>query len=202
MAEPQIPSSTALDESDDLPTVVRGKFGSNTRHNFHMEGSTSFYPSRDFIWGFMADAENAGDIIREGEALAAELGITFDQCADFLDELFVFEGDEFRDCFVHRWHFIHSPICPFGDFCTKAIFDTASVVTEIWLINPEFVREVIVVLKGCGGRHPTPELKRMVDAGWILIFSDLHPHLLRTHHFCQGKSSPYHIDLRMMQKML
>lgn len=150
----------------------------------------------------MADGEKEEDIVKEGERLAAELGITFDQCADLLDELFLSEGDEFRGCFVHRWPFIHSPICPFGDFCTKSVFDTTSVVTEIWLINPEFVHKVIAELKRSCGRHPTPELKRMVDAGWILVFSDLHPHLLRRHHFCQGKSSPYHIDLRMMKKML
>jgi hypothetical protein len=179
---------------------------SNTTVNYHAFpgiGRTSFSPSGDFMWGFKGVAESVEHIIESDKKLLAELSVTHDQIASIIDAIFASDEDEFCGCPIVRWENIHSPICPWDDFCTKSCFDLFTAVTEIWLVNPHRVSEVRDYLGKVTKRvYPIEDLKMLVDKKWIMVFSDLHPHLIREHHFFEGIETPYRVDPRKMAKMI
>jgi hypothetical protein len=173
------------------------------RHAFPGIGATPFDPSGDFMWGFKGPTESLRCIIESDNRLLAELGVTHEQIASVIDAIFASDEDQFCGCPMVRWENIHSPICPWGDFCTRSCFDLTVAVTEIWLVNPWRVAEVQTYLKGVTKRvYPINDLKMLVDNEWVMVFSDLHPHLIREHHFFEGLETPYRVHPRKMARMI
>lgn len=164
---------------------------------------TSFNPTKDFMWGFKGFNESVEFIIERDKKLLAELGVTNHQIASVIDAIFASDEEEFCGCTIIKWENIHSPICPWGDFCTKSFFDLFRAVTEIWLVNPHHISEVRYYLKKNTKRtYPIEDLKMLVDKEWIIVLSDLHPHLIREHNFFEGDETPYRVDPKKMAKMI
>jgi len=179
---------------------------SNTTVNYHAFpgiGVTSFDPSKDFMWGFKGPMESVEALVESDRRLLRELGVTQDQVASVIDSVFASDADEFCDCPLIRWENIHSPICPWKDFCTKSFMDLSGAITEIWLVNPHRLAEVRSYLETVTGRvYPVQDLKTLVEKEWIMVFSDLHPHLIREHCFFEGHETPYRVDPRKLAKMI
>lgn len=155
------------------------------------------------MWGFKGSKESVEVIIECDKKLLAELGVTNHQIASVIDAVFASDEEEFCGCPIIKWEYIHSPICPWGDFCTKSCFDLLMAVTEIWLVNPHRISEVRDYLKkNTKWIHPIEDLKMLMDKEWIMVFSDLHPHLIREHGFFEGHETPYRVDPKKMAKMI
>jgi hypothetical protein len=162
-----------------------------------------FNPGEQFMFGFKRADESVEEIIASDKKLLAELGITCEEMATLISELFASEDEIFRGYPVLRWQYIHSPVCPWQDFCTKSPFDFSESVTEIWLVEPEFYMRVMRQVNAKVKRLSLPQdTKKFVDRGWIKVFSDLHPHLLTEHQFLEGHETPYRIDPYFMKLLL
>ena len=199
-------ANLSSDHSGPTNFTERNPLNSNTRTNaitFQGIGSTSFNPTPDFIYGFKGRSEVTERIIAEDRRLLIELGVTHGQIADLVDAIFATDEDMFCDCPLVRWENVHSPVCPWGDFCTVSSFSTFPQVTEIWLVNPYKVETVAAYLRKVHTNvYPIKDLKRLVDEGLIMVFSDLHPHLIREHHFFEGLETPYRVHPEKMVPML
>lgn len=184
---------------------ARRKYRTNTTTNYSMLGglATPFNPTPSFIYGFKGPNESVEEIIKSDENLLRELKVTHEELATLIDEVFATDDDVFCGCPLIRWTNIHSPICPFGDFCTKSIFDYQPQVTEIWLCDPDHWEEIQAWYHSfTTNGYPINDLKRFVDLKWVIVFSDLHPHLIRAHHFFEGHETPYRVDPRLLARML
>jgi len=179
---------------------------SNTKKNkliFRGADRSPFYPSTDFVYGFLGNDEVVEDVIEKDRRLVEEFGVTHEQLASVVDGIFETDADEWCGCPLVRWHNIHSPICPWGDFCTKCFLDYGLAVTEIWLVNPDKVKEVQAYLASVTKNvYPIADLARLVRDDWIMVFSDLHPHLIREHHFFEGLNTPYRVNPKRLKAML
>lgn len=163
----------------------------------------SFDPSSLFMWGFKGPAEDVDAIIASDREIVARLGVTHEQIASLIDAIFASREDTWRGYPIIRWYNIHSPICPWGDFCTKSCLDLTLAVTEIWLVNPDAIANVNDYVSKVTGRvYPIQDLKQLVDWDWITVFSDLHPHLIREHHFFEGHETPYRVHPERVMKFL
>ena len=179
---------------------------SNTTINNHFfpgTAHTPFDPTQQFMWGFKGPSESVEEIVESDRLLLKKLGITYEQAASVIDTIFATKEDEFSGHKIVRWDYIHSPVCPWGDFCTKSCFDLVLTVTEIWLVDPRYSKEVKKFIKKAPNRnHLIGNLKELVDKEWVMVFSDLHPHLIREHHFFEGFETPYRVDPNKILKLI
>jgi hypothetical protein len=160
-------------------------------------------PSEDFQYGFKQTEVQVHELVKKDMQTLAEINITCEQAARAIDRLFQVKGDEYNNKPLLKWSFIHSPVCPWLDFCTRSVFDYIEDVTEIWVCNPDHIDKLIAFFDRLGhDKHPTSSLKELVDNDWVIIFSDLHPHLIRAHNFFEGQKTPYRVDPKRLVRYL
>ncbi len=169
--------------------------------------------SRDNLeYWFMWRTENLDDIIAADNSVLQTLWLTHADYAQKVRDIFL-RIDEWHEDVNGMWaqpiEYIHSPECPWGDFCSKSIFDYSLAITEIILIDPTKQKEYLQLLSEKPIDPPNIlqrlwHKKRIVsrptfymelvrkDIG--LVLSDLQPHIIQDHNFFQGHESPYRID--------
>ncbi|MBI5390140.1 hypothetical protein HZB02_01510 [Candidatus Woesearchaeota archaeon] len=149
------------------------------------------YPYQKY--GFLGREDNLDDVLKYDAVQVQLLGITFDDIASKIEELFLSDESTFNGNPLVRKEYTHSPLCPWGDYCTVFPLDTSLKVTEIILFNGQREKEVNTF------REAYPDLpvqvyRRLIDNDLAMVFSDLHPHLIRGHKFCEGFGTPYRVD--------
>jgi hypothetical protein len=150
-------------------------------------------PSADLQFGYMAPEEELDDLLLVGQKSFAAAHLTWEQVAAVIENLFLSDDAEVNGNPVFRIEYIHSPVCPWGDFCSVALFDIFPKVTEIIVCNRKFCPKYVLEHLAKHGRTDINDYPMLVKRDWAIILSDLHPHLLREHQFCQGVRTPYHI---------
>lgn len=133
--------------------------------------------------GFLgSDTRSLNDIIAEDEREFARLGLEFDAVADALEQLKT-EGERglgepitVGGLLVQAGDARGSLPCPFGD--------------GMHLKSAISLRFADQPLESC------------VEGEDMLVFSDLSIHLLRAHHFCQGKGSPFRLEPSLIAAFL
>lgn len=150
-------------------------------------------PGESLLYGYLGIDEVLDTVIEEDRKTLEELGITYDRLGGAIESLFTGDAVAIGDNPLVRRNYIHSPVCPWGDYCTTSPFDLGLKVTEIIILNrarcPTDVYEYVQT-------YPLDirDYAQLVEQDWAMIFSDLHPHLIRDHHFLEGKETPYRID--------
>lgn len=148
----------------------------------------------DLQYGFLGPDENLEKLIEADAKLLEERGLTHHQVASAIEELFACDSfEEFRGAPIFPLQYIHSPPCPWQDFVAVSPFDLSEKVTEIVVINRTKVDEFFRLLEERGDMNLNdyPELVRRELA---MVFSDLHPHLIRDHRFFEGHATSYRVD--------
>lgn len=134
--------------------------------------------------GFLgSDTRPVADIIAEDELEFAELGLDFDRVADELTRL--------RDA-------------------GEAAFGEPTTVGGRHLVQTGDARGMLPCPWGDGLHHKNGVSVRpadmppeaCVEGEDMLVFSDLSIHLLRAHHFCQGRGSPFRLEPSLIKRLL
>lgn len=144
--------------------------------------------------GFLGnDIRPLGDIIAEDELAFAELGLDFGAVADELARLRAAGEAGLGEPITVDGRFLVQTgdargqlPCPFGDGLHHK--------------NGASVRPADPAPGGPSPGGPPPEA--CVEGEDMLVFSDLSIHLLREHHFCQGRGSPFRLEPSLIKKML
>src|SRR3989338_1038426 len=157
------------------------------------------------MYGYLNPTERLEEIIAADGKTLARLGFTHEQFAKTLEDIFFHEPKTIHGHRLIFWDYIHSPLCPWDDFCSVSPFDLSAKVTEIWLCNRKHYWKLRMLLWFWRNYEKRLlRLKKLVEKDWILVLSDLHPHLLREHRFCEDHKTPYRVDperfLRYMGK--
>ncbi|MEN6364584.1 MAG: hypothetical protein ABFC81_05870 [Rectinema sp.] len=143
--------------------------------------------------GFLGmDERPVGDIIAEDETEFAELKLDFDAVADKLAYL--------RD----------SGEAGLGEPVTVRDIDAMRDTPRALLVQTGDARGMLPCPYGDGLYHKNGVSVRSADmppetcveGEDMLVFSDLSIHLLREHHFCQGRGSPFRLDASLIAKLL
>jgi hypothetical protein len=134
--------------------------------------------------GFLGrDSRALADIVAEDEKEFAELGLDFDAVADELSRL-----RDSGDAGMGEPMTVDSRLlvqvgdargqlpCPYGD--------------GLYHKNGVSVRPADLPPESC------------VEGEDMLIYSDLSIHLLKAHHFCQGRGSPFRLEPSLVKKLL
>lgn len=148
----------------------------------------------DLLYGFLGPDENLESLIEADAKLLEERGLTHDQVASAIEDLFACDSSrEFRGAPIFPLEYIHSPRCPWRDFVAVSPFDLSGKVTEIVVVNRAKIDAFFKLLKdrNAMGLNDYPEL---VKKELVMVFSDLHPHLIRDHKFFEGHATPYRVD--------
>jgi len=124
--------------------------------------------------GFLGqDTRPLPDIIQADEEMFQALGLDFESVADALTRL---EREGARGM---------------GEPTT---------VDAVWLVKSDEARGKFPCPYGDGLFHKNSvNLERGPDR---IVYSDLSVHLLRVHHFCQGKGSPFRLDPVVLKRIL
>ena len=143
--------------------------------------------------GYLGLDVDLDEVIASDRRALSEGGISNDAVAKAIEELFLSDSDNYQGNSVIRREFIYSPECPWGDYCTVSPFDLSRKVTEIILVNGQMLSEAEIFLdeNGDKGLDCFPDF---IKNDFGMIFSDLHPHLIRDHHFFEGHATPYRVD--------
>lgn len=165
--------------------VTRDQLMTNLRPNGGME---------DLTYGFLGRNELLDEVIESDRELLARLGFTHEQFAKTIDDIFEYMPASINGNPLHLFGYIHSPVCPWDDFCAVSQFDYSEKVTEIWLCSPRHYWKLKLLLKLWSKEKRLTKLRGLVERNWVMVLSDLHPHLIRDHHFLQGHSTPYRVD--------
>lgn len=159
-------------------------------------------PNPEFTHGFLGVDERLEEVIARDRVLLQGLGVTYESIADAIEQLFATDDESVNGHYLFRRQFIHSPLCPWRDFCTVSLFDLSPKVTEILLLNPAKYDETLGAYAECGNRFPLEKYPEFVGNDLFMVFSDLHPHLIREHHFFEGEGTPYRVDPRRAVRYL
>ncbi|MDH7483897.1 MAG: hypothetical protein QHH01_04645 [Spirochaetales bacterium] len=133
--------------------------------------------------GFLGkDVRSPDRIIAEDEVLFCELGLDFDTVADRLEEL-ARKGEEglgepitVGKLLIQSGEARGKLPCPWGDgFFHK---------------NAVSVSPADIPLEACA------------EGEDMLIYSELSIHMLRAHHFCQGRGSPFRLEPALLKQLL
>jgi hypothetical protein len=145
-------------------------------------------------YGYLDPTEDLQELQREDCETLSRLGLTHDTIAVAIEKLFATDERSVNGNRLVRVQNIHSPVCPWGDFCSVHPFDLSMKTTEIIVCNKETCPENIVShLVANSGTHCN-DYAELVARDWAMIVSDLHPHLIRDHQFFEGKKTPYRVD--------
>jgi len=173
--------------------IITNEYFGGLRNFSQEELLGNLYPSPEFMFGYLGKNEDLDQIIAEDEKILARLGFSHEKIAQAIENVFLTDEPTYNGNHLIRRAFIESPECPWRDYCTVSPFDLSLKVTEIIMINKEKIEEAVTFLesRGSEGTYCFPDL---VNNDLGMIFSDLHPHLIREHHFFEGKDTPYRVD--------
>ena len=152
----------------------------------------------------LGEDETLFTVVSQAERDSREMHLSFETIAESIEALFAYDGQYWNGHQVFRLPYFASLPCPWGDFSTTSpLWPFDLQVREILLINRERSFDLCSIQE----RYPTVnDLRKgyveLVARDEIMIVSELHPHLLREHHFTEGKSTPYHIDLVRAKRYL
>lgn len=126
--------------------------------------------------GFLGtDERPLAEIIQEDEEAFQRLGLVFEMVAARLEEL--------RDAGGRG---LGEPVTIEGK----------------WLVMNGDARGVLPCPFDDGVHHKNGIMVKRLDSGESIVYSDLSLHLLRVHHFCQGKGSPFRLDPTVLARVL
>ena len=151
-------------------------------------------------YGFLSKGEDLEALIAADTAMLEQLGVTHAQVADAIRKLFTEESTtDTLETLVLPQKFIHSPPCPWGDYSTTSPFASpVPVVTQITVLNrdkiDEALDEIEKIVESSSLEQSLEQLADLVRRDLIMLFSDLHPHLIEAHHFFEGQGNPYRVD--------
>jgi hypothetical protein len=130
--------------------------------------------------GFLGrDTRRLGAVIREDEATFRELGLDWDEVAAWLEHLVEAGAAGLGEpTTVNRW--------------LVRVAETRGTFPCPWEDGLFRKRSVTVRRLGPEGEAEGPEL----------LFSDLSLHLLKDHHFLQGRGSPFRLEPRVLKELL
>lgn len=170
------------------------------------------------LW-YMGSDEDVNVIILDDIATLRQIWLRHSDYANRIRDIFVAIDNWATSVYgmnANPMEYIHTPLCPWWDYCTKSCFDYLPSVTEIVLLDPA-KRKEFIDLKRQYDTQPNI-LKRLVlktkdiSTPWFymelvrrdiwLILSDLQPHLIEKHGFFQGKETPYRIDPERSRRFL
>lgn len=152
-----------------------------------------------FTHGFLGEDESLNEVIEQDEQTIGGIGVTHEDIASVIERLFLSDDTFFNGNPVLRMVYIASPLCPWKDFC--AFEEPLAVVREVVLVNRLKVDEAFAHLN----RHQEFEIgayPELVRKDIIMMFSELHPHLIREHHFFEGHATPYRVDPKRVVRYL
>ena len=161
------------------------------------------WPQKDIKFGYLGQNENLGQIIQDDATTLVRLRLSHEQIAIAIEELFASDDHEVNGNPITRVYNIHSPECPWGDFQTTFI-SPDFLVTEIIIWNFRVCPTEILE------RHKkhlpliihTNDYPIILENNYGIIFSDLHPHLIREHQFFEGRETPYRVDPERITRYL
>lgn len=126
--------------------------------------------------GFLGDdSRSLADIVEADSELFAQLGMDFDQVCDQLEHL--------------------------RDAGQKGLGDPITIDGR-WLVTTGDARGMLPCPWNDGLFHKNSILVQDQQSGRQLIFSDLSVHLLRAHHFCQGKGHTFRMEPELLKAVL
>ncbi|MBY0538021.1 hypothetical protein K2P47_01330 [Patescibacteria group bacterium] len=151
------------------------------------------HPDEQLRFGYLGANEDLYQLIEKDRETIKRLNLSYEELASAIERLFQTDDEHVCGNRIFREYYIHSPVCPWGDFCTTGPFGLSLKVTQIFVVNkdcPEGVKTRFVQ----NSTIPLDYYTMLVKYDWAMIFSDLHPHLIREHHFLEGHETPYRID--------
>ncbi|HYF05385.1 MAG TPA: hypothetical protein VEA59_04400 [Patescibacteria group bacterium] len=157
-------------------------------------------PSKTNPYGFMGKTEDWVGLLTSDERERDRLRITCEQMASAIDTLFATDELLVNGNHIQRILYLTGEMCPWGDFCSTALFDLTPKVTEILVCNKTAPEAFQTHFRN--GLLTPADYRMIVQNNWAIILSDLHPHLLREHEFQEGKQTPYRIDPRKLKEYL
>lgn len=162
-------------------------------------------PGEWSVGGFLGPHEKLMDVIREDDATLKRLGVTYEQIADKIEELLksgiegyrAYLNEELADPAVTVGHFtVKLTVYKGHQMCPWAFFDPSS--------KPPVYKPCMV---GGVPRYSS----RASDADFVITNKRtgeelkgpcLIVHLIRDHHFFEGKQSPYRVDPEKAARVL
>ena len=147
----------------------------------------------DLKYGYLVREEDLDEVIAADSKILRELELSYDRLAEAIEQLFLSDDDEHKGNLVLRREFIESPVCPRQDYCTVTPFSLSKKVTEIVVVNSDKLDEALTVMERYGDLT-LESLPELTERDLVMIFSDLHPHLIREQHFLEGYATPYRVD--------
>src|ERR1700735_2967696 len=106
----------------------------------HGELLTRLWPHsahENLQFGYLGVEKQLEALIAEDAKKLAELGLTHERIADEIERLFECAEKRVNGNLIVQRHYIHSPICPWGDFTTTSPFDCMMKTTELLVLNRE-----------------------------------------------------------------
>lgn len=151
-------------------------------------------PLERLQFGYLGIDESLHGRIAADENTMAALGLSYEDLATAIEQLFETDDERVNNNLIIRRKYIHSPLCPWGDYTTTSPFSLFSQVSEILILNHETCPKVVTdfCLEHSGTN--INDYPMLVEQDWAMIFSDLHPHLIREHHFLEGLATPYRVQ--------
>jgi hypothetical protein len=95
-------------------------------------------PTEDLKYGYLGRDEDLDKTKCEDSVTMSKLGITYEQMARTIEDMFLHMPRTISDHRLLGWEYIHSPVCPWGDFCAVSPFDYSFKITELWLCRRKF----------------------------------------------------------------
>ncbi len=151
-------------------------------------------PQEKLMYGFLGVNEQLQTVIARDNQTLDRLQVTHEQIARTIEDIFLHMPYSINGCRLHLFDYIHSPLCPWDDFCAVSPFDYSQKVTEIWLCNSKHYWKLKLLLRWWNKEERLTRLRKLVENDWVMVLSDLHPHLIRDHKFFQGHDTPYRVD--------
>lgn len=145
-------------------------------------------------YGYLDRTEQPEGVIAADEQTLTRLGLTHEQVAKTIEDVFLHMPKNINGHPLIFWNYIHSPVCPWDDFCAVSPFDYSEKVTEVWLCNRKYYFKLRMLLSLLSKDRRLGRLKKFVANDWVMVLSDLHAHLIRDHRFFEGRSTPYRVD--------
>jgi len=158
-------------------------------------------PVSDLQYGYLWKNEDFDKLIDTDTELLSELWLTHEQLAKNIEDIFACDNlEEFKWIPIVCHRNIATPTCPWWWYRTTW-FEMSFKITEVVVLNKEKANQALALLndKGKFSLDLYPELVSQ-DLG--MIFSDLHPHLIRDHKFLQWHNTPYRVDPKRAIKYL
>lgn len=148
----------------------------------------------ELFYGFLGNDELHEEVIETDRKTLVMLGLTHEQFAKTIEDVFEHMPATINRNPLFLFEYIHSPGCPWEGWSPTSFMDVSLKVTEIWLCNPKHFWKLIFLLRFWDRNKRLKKLKELVDKDWVFVLSDLHPHLIRKHHFFEGRCTPYRVD--------